>query len=203
MNSSRRESSSSKVTAALGKSTDSKRDKTTTRIGQLKMIQLARTRECLVCAEYEREHMLPWATLADDKDAFEERLAQMVAMQQASARPGASRGGGGGPPGRGAERSVAFDAPIDSTSIAKKPQPGCTTKLLARLSGTRLPHENRMGDPQFIMSQQPRPQNRPKTKLYDKDEQTQRDFDALYKLANAKCRPTSCAVPCRRSSTEE
>merc|ERR1719428_943400 len=61
----------------------------------MRMIQLARTRECLVCAEYDREHSLPWQTLADDKDAFEERLAQMVAMQQASSsRPG--RGGGGG-----------------------------------------------------------------------------------------------------------
>jgi hypothetical protein len=167
--------------------------------GKWTMIQLARTRECLVCAEYEREHALPWAALADDKEAFEERLAAMVAMQQASARPGAR-----GSAGRGAERSITFDAPVDSLgAAAKRKPPGCTSKLMARLMGNRLPHQNRMGDPDFIMSKQARPVRRPKTKLYDKDEQTQRDFDALYKLANSKMRPTqTCKVPCRAARHE-
>jgi hypothetical protein len=168
----------------------------------MRMIQLARTRECLVCAEYDREHSLPWQTLADDKDAFEERLAQMVAMQQASSsRPGGSARAG---TGRGNERAITFDPPVDCTGAhVKKPKPvGCAAKFIARISGTRIPHENRMGDPDFIMSQQARPIRRGKTKLYDKEEQTQRDFDALYKLANTNCRPTSMKVPCRRTSRD-
>lgn len=195
----RRESS---VTTASMKSKASQSPKGNPPL-QLKLIQLVRTRECLVCAEFEREHNLPWAALADDKDAFEERLAQMVAMQQASARPGSSARASSG---RGPERSIAFDAPIDSmASDGRKKAPvfGCTARLLARLSGTRLPHQNRMGDPYFIMSQQARPVRRQKTKLYDKEEQTQRDFDALYKLANLKVRPTSCKVPCRRTPSIE
>merc|ERR1719247_3042198 len=54
LNASRRDSKASSAQGgAMGKSTESKKSQAQ-KLGQLKMIQLARTRECFVCAEYDR-----------------------------------------------------------------------------------------------------------------------------------------------------
>jgi hypothetical protein len=151
----------------------------------LRLVQLARTRECLVCAEYEREHNLPWANIADDKEAFDEMLGQMgvtLAGQASGSRAASNMGKLNG----GSQGPVTFDPPIDMEKNVKKQQDvGMVTKMSCYLTGKPLPGQNRMGNADaFAAQNNVRPKKRGKNKLYDKDEQLHRDFEALFTLAN-------------------
>jgi hypothetical protein len=146
----------------------------------LRLVQLARTRECLVCAEYEREHNLPWGNIADDKEAFEEMLGQMgVTMSQGS-------GSRSSAPGSTTAGPIVFDSPVDAHLYpAKKPDVGIVTKISCAITGKPLPGQDRMGNSaSFTVQSHTKAKKSGNKKAFDKDEQLHRDFEALFTLAN-------------------